>query len=113
MRELLEYLVKALVTNPEAVEVFKETNELGEVVLKLKVAEEDMGRVIGKQGKIIKALRQVVRVAAVKENQRVQVELMETSGGPSSSQTLEEEKEATSGKKAKARKEGGDEEEKA
>jgi uncharacterized protein len=75
MRELVEIIAKALVDSPEFVQV----NEiLGEqsVILELKVAPEDMGKVIGKQGRIAKAIRTVVKAAATKENKRVVVEII-------------------------------------
>lgn len=76
MKELLEALTKSLVDNPEAVEVTAdEKNENGVTVLHLKVAENDIGRVIGKQGKIAKAIRTVMRSAANRQNEKVQVEI--------------------------------------
>lgn len=75
MRELVEIIAKALVDSPENVQV----NEiLGEqsVIIELKVAPEDMGKVIGKQGRIAKAIRTVVKAAATKENKRVVVEIL-------------------------------------
>ena len=52
MKELLEYIAKALVENPDEVEVIQEEEEEGKIVLKLKVADEDKGRIIGKRGRI-------------------------------------------------------------
>lgn len=75
MKELVELIAKSLVDNPEMVQV----NEiLGEqsIILELKVAPEDMGKVIGKQGRIAKAIRTVVKAAAIKENKRVAVEII-------------------------------------
>lgn len=72
MKSFLEYLVKSIVDNPETVEV----SELGEVFT-LKVAQEDMGKVIGKGGKIIKAIRDLARILAVKENRHVSITLTE------------------------------------
>lgn len=81
MKELLEYLVKLIVKKPENVGVAEEdapdwTN------LKLTVAPEDMGLVIGKGGKIISALRHLVRIRAIKDNKRINVELMEAPKDP-------------------------------
>lgn len=76
MRELVEIIAKALVDQPEAVEV----NELqGEqsLIIELKVAQEDMGKVIGKQGRIAKSIRTVVKAAATKENKKVMVEIIQ------------------------------------
>lgn len=75
MKELVEVLAKALVDHPEQVEV-KEVEGERTVVYELSVAPEDMGKVIGKQGRIAKAIRTVVSAAAVKEDKRVQVEII-------------------------------------
>ena len=75
MRELVESIAKALVTNPEAVNVTEELD--GDItVIKLQVAPEDMGKIIGKQGRIAKALRTVVKAASVKTGSKVQVEII-------------------------------------
>jgi predicted RNA-binding protein YlqC (UPF0109 family) len=75
VRELVEVIAKALVDNPEAVQV-KEISGEQSVILELKVSPEDMGKVIGRQGRIAKAIRTVVKAAATKENKRVQVEII-------------------------------------
>ena len=75
MKELLEVIAKRLVEHPEQVVVTETDNERA-LVLELKVAPEDMGKVIGKQGRIAKAIRTVVKAAAVKANKRVTVEIM-------------------------------------
>lgn len=75
MRELVELIAKSLVDNPEAVQVNEIAGEQS-VILELKVAPEDMGKVIGKQGRIAKAIRTVVKAAATKENKRVVVEIL-------------------------------------
>ena len=74
MQELVKVLAKALVENPDAVEV-EEAEEDGRTVLKLHVAQEDMGRVIGKQGRIAKAIRTIVKSAATRENKKVTVDI--------------------------------------
>ncbi|HZW82720.1 MAG TPA: KH domain-containing protein [Candidatus Deferrimicrobium sp.] len=74
MRELVEVLAKALVDNPEQVNVIQKDGERT-VDIFLKVAPEDMGKVIGKQGKIAKALRTVVKAAAAKDGRRVNVDI--------------------------------------
>jgi len=79
MRELLEYLAKSIVERPEAVKVEETQTPEGWINLKLSVAPEDMGMVIGKGGRIIRALRNLVKVKAIKENKRVNVELTESS----------------------------------
>ena len=75
MRELVELIAKSLVDNPDAVQVNEIAGEQS-VILELKVAPEDMGKVIGKQGRIAKAIRTVVKAAATKENKRVVVEIL-------------------------------------
>lgn len=76
MIDLVEAIAKSLVDNPEAVEV-KEIPGNQAVVIELKVAPEDMGKVIGKQGRIAKALRTVVKAAAAKANKKVVVEIVQ------------------------------------
>jgi predicted RNA-binding protein YlqC (UPF0109 family) len=72
--ELLEYLARRLVDEPDAVRV-EELEEDGDLVLRLHVAEGDVGKVIGRQGRIARALRTVVRAAAAREHRRVLVEI--------------------------------------
>lgn len=74
MQELVKVLAKALVENPDAVEV-EVVEEEDRTVLKLHVAQEDMGRVIGKQGRIAKAIRTIVKSAATRENKKVTVDI--------------------------------------
>ena len=74
MKELVEVIAKALVENPEDV-VATETVDGDEVVMELSVAPSDMGKVIGKQGRIAKAIRTVMRAAANRNNQQVAVEI--------------------------------------
>jgi uncharacterized protein len=76
MKLLLEHIAKALVDDPDQVSVSQVDGERM-IVLELKVASEDMGKVIGKQGRIAKAIRTVVSAAAVKENKRVVVEIVQ------------------------------------
>ena len=75
MKDLLVYLAQSLVDQPEAVNV-TETEENGSTLLELRVAEEDMGKVIGKQGKIAKSIRTLTKAAAAKQGVRVSVEIM-------------------------------------
>ena len=75
MKELVEVIAKALVDHPEEVSV-NEKNEGRTIVLELHVAEGDMGKVIGKQGRIAKASRAVVKAAAAKEDKKVVVDIM-------------------------------------
>ena len=74
MQELVKVLAQALVENPDAVEV-ETVEEDSRTVLKLHVAQEDMGRVIGKQGRIAKAIRTIVKSAATRENKKVTVDI--------------------------------------
>lgn len=76
MKEVLEIIAKALVDAPDQV-VVREIDGEQDVVLQLSVAEGDMGKVIGKQGRIAKAIRTVVKAAASHENKRVSVEIMQ------------------------------------
>lgn len=71
----MEIIAKSLVDNPAAVQVNEISGEQS-VILELRVAPEDMGKVIGKQGRIAKAIRTVVKAAATKENKRVVVEII-------------------------------------
>ena len=74
MKGLLEVIAKSLVDNPDEVVVTEKETEKG-LVLELKVAPSDMGKVIGKQGRIAKAIRAVVKAAASRENKQVSVEI--------------------------------------
>jgi len=74
MAELLAYLARELVDDPDAVRVESEERE-GALVLRLHVAPEDVGKVIGRGGRIVRALRTVVRASAVREGRRVVVEI--------------------------------------
>ncbi|MFO8191169.1 MAG: KH domain-containing protein [Bacillota bacterium] len=76
MKQLLEHLAKALVDDPERVEVRQVESEKS-IILELRVAPDDMGKVIGKQGRIAKAIRTVINAAAVKESKRVVVEIVQ------------------------------------
>lgn len=76
MVELVEAIAKSLVDHPEAVEV-KEIQGKSATVIELRVSPEDMGKVIGKQGRIAKAIRTVVKAAAIKANQKITVEIMQ------------------------------------
>ena len=77
MRELLEELAKRLVDRPEDVKVDEFSEDDGTVVLELSVAEDDYGKVIGRGGRTANALRTVVKAAAVRENRRVLVDIVE------------------------------------
>lgn len=76
MKELVEVIAKALVDNPDEV-VVTEKEEGRHVTVELRVAPSDMGKVIGKQGRIAKAIRSVVKAASLNENKKVDVEIVE------------------------------------
>jgi predicted RNA-binding protein YlqC (UPF0109 family) len=76
VKELLEYLTRALVEDPDAVEV-EEFEENGDLVYEISVAEDDLGRVIGKGGRVANALRTVAKAAAVKQERRVIVDILD------------------------------------
>jgi hypothetical protein len=75
MKELVEVIAKALVENPDEV-VVTEKEEGKNITIELHVATSDMGKVIGKQGRIAKAIRSVVKAASSKDNKRVDVEII-------------------------------------
>jgi predicted RNA-binding protein YlqC (UPF0109 family) len=76
MTELLEFLVRALVEDPEAV-VVEELEEDGDLVYEITVAEEDLGRVIGKGGRVANAIRTIAKAAAVRIDRRVLVDILD------------------------------------
>jgi uncharacterized protein len=76
MKELVQYLAKSLVNHPDAVEV-KETEGEGGSVLELRVAKEDLGRIIGKQGRTAKSIRALLNAAASKTNRKIVLEILE------------------------------------
>lgn len=78
-KNLLEYIVKNLVNHPENIEISEEQVDK-KVVLKLKVDKEDMGRVIGKEGRIIRSIRELIYAYAMKEHKKVTVEIEENKG---------------------------------
>lgn len=76
MKELLEQIARALVEHPDRVSV-TEVEAEGELILELRVAEDDMGKVIGKQGRIAKAIRVVMKAAAINDTRKISVEIVE------------------------------------
>ncbi len=76
MKELVEVIAKALVDDPDSV-VVTEREEKKLIVLELRVADSDMGKVIGKQGRIAKAIRSVVKAAAAREDKKVVVDIVD------------------------------------
>jgi predicted RNA-binding protein YlqC (UPF0109 family) len=77
MRELLEFLARSLVEDPEAVRVTEVEEGDGEIVLEVEVAEDDIGRVIGRGGRVANALRAVIKAAATREEKRATVEILD------------------------------------
>jgi len=75
MKELIEYIVKSIVTDPDKVTITQEDSEEG-LLVKLEVAPEDKGRVIGKQGRVAEAMRTLLRVKAAKEETRVRLQIL-------------------------------------
>ena len=77
MRELLEYLARALVDEPDRVQVEEFEEDDGTLVLELSVGDDDYGQVIGRGGRTAQALRTVIKAAAVKDNRRVLLDIVE------------------------------------
>jgi predicted RNA-binding protein YlqC (UPF0109 family) len=78
MKELLEYLTRGLVDRPDDVSVIEVVEDDGSIVLELSVAQEDYGNVIGRGGRTASALRTVIKSAAVKDNRRVFVDIVDS-----------------------------------
>ncbi|MDO4953359.1 MAG: KH domain-containing protein [Synergistaceae bacterium] len=75
--ELVEVIVKRLVTKPEDVCILEDKNDSGAVLITIKVAQEDVGRVIGKKGSTINAIRHVAKAASIKSGEKVDVDIEE------------------------------------
>ena len=76
MREAIEMIVRALVDNPDAVDI-REVDRSGTTLIEVRVAQEDVGKIIGKQGRTIRALRSLARVVGSKNNRRYSLEIVE------------------------------------
>ena len=76
MKEILQTIIENLVDNPDVVEI-KQTDETNSVLFEIKVAESDMGKVIGKQGKTAKSIRTVMKAVAAREHKRINVEFID------------------------------------
>ena len=76
MEEILKTIIESLVDNKEQVQITRTDDEKG-VLLKVKVADEDMGKVIGKQGRLAKSIRTVIKSLAGKENKKVEIEFLD------------------------------------
>jgi predicted RNA-binding protein YlqC (UPF0109 family) len=77
MRDLLDFLTRSLVENPDQVKVTEAEEIDGEVVLEVEVADDDLGRVIGRGGRVANALRSVMKAAATREDKRVVVDILD------------------------------------
>ncbi len=77
MKDLIEYIAKSLVEKPEEITISEEVAEDGSVLIKLAAAQEDMGRIIGKQGRNAKAMRTLLNAKATRENKRAALQIME------------------------------------
>jgi predicted RNA-binding protein YlqC (UPF0109 family) len=75
MRELVEYIVKTLVDNPAAVSVNEAQGELA-IIIEIKTAPEDAGKVIGREGRIINSIRNIIKAAGAKQQKKISVEIL-------------------------------------
>jgi predicted RNA-binding protein YlqC (UPF0109 family) len=75
MKDLVEYIVKSIVAEPDKVNITEENSDIG-LLIKLEVAPEDKGRVIGRQGRVAEAIRTLLRVKAARANTRVRLEIL-------------------------------------
>lgn len=76
MKELLTYIIKNLVDNPDEVEIVEKSKDF-ETVLEVRVAESDMGRVIGRQGRIVREIRVIMKAVAQRQGKKVSVEILD------------------------------------
>lgn len=77
MKELIEFIAKSLVEHPDAVSIVEEKAEDGTILIKLAAAQDDMGRIIGKQGRTAKAMRTLLNAKATRENSRASLQIVE------------------------------------
>ncbi len=77
MKDLIEYIAKSLVEKPDEIVISEEETDDGTVLVKLAAAQEDMGRIIGKQGRNAKAMRTLLNAKATRENKRATLQIME------------------------------------
>jgi len=77
MKDLIEYIAKSLVEKPDEIVISEEETEDGTVLVKLAAAQDDMGRIIGKQGRNAKAMRTLLNAKATRENKRASLQIME------------------------------------
>lgn len=77
MKELLTYIAKSLVDDPDSVDITEKEAENGEIIFEVRVAEGDMGKIIGRQGRIVKEIRVLMRAVAQRQGKKVSVEIMD------------------------------------
>jgi len=77
MKELIEFIAKSLVDNPDMVTISEEVEPDGTLLIKLAASQEDMGRIIGKQGRTAKAMRTLLNAKATRENKRATLQIVE------------------------------------
>jgi hypothetical protein len=75
MKELVEYIARTIASNPDAVKVTEEVEEDGHIFIRLEVAPEDKGKVIGREGRVAQVMRTLLRVAAIKEDSHATLEI--------------------------------------
>ena len=75
MKDLVEFMARSIVEDPDAVEVSEEPGEDGRVIIRLQVAGDDKGKIIGRQGRVAEAMRTLLRVAAIKGGTRASLEI--------------------------------------
>lgn len=78
MKDTLQFIIASIVDNPDAVAI-DEQEENGNVNFTISVAPDDMGKIIGKEGKVIRSIRNVMKIKAMKQNKRINIQLAETS----------------------------------
>jgi len=76
MKELVEYIARTIASNPDEVKVTEEVEDDGHIIVRLEVHSDDKGKVIGRQGRVAQAMRVLLRVAAIKEDTRVTLEIV-------------------------------------
>ena len=76
MKELVEYIARTIATNPDDVKVTEEVEDDGHIIIRLEVHPDDKGKVIGRQGRVAQAMRALLRVAAIKDDSRVTLEIV-------------------------------------
>ena len=76
MKELVEFIAKSIASEPDEVRVTEEEDEDGRIIVRLEVAPDDKGKVIGRQGRVAQSIRQLIRVAAVKQGTRATLEIV-------------------------------------